>query len=176
MLFQVHKARPNSVMPNSSVKKNSVTRANSTRLCPFSDFSIPFFNLIILSSKSGIGSNVAEHHLRGKSRILQDTDDAWHQRTKRIIDDTHGDRLRRIDGVVGRSAATRCDSDHRGSQSRQDRRAAARALAIYNHVLSAGDVGVVIGMGTHIASAVANGLAERIVLIVSSSELSDAKG
>src|SRR5262245_26190004 len=123
MVFQVHKARPNSLIPKTTVKKSSVTRENSTRACPFSDVSIPFLDFItlfsnsyiILSSKSGVGSNVAEHHLGRKSCILQHTYHPWHERVKRITDNADRDRLRRIDWVIGRGAAARRDSDHRGS-------------------------------------------------------------
>src|SRR5215510_5262408 len=166
MVFQVHSARPNSVMPKTSTKKTSVTMANSSRVCPFSDFSVRFFGFIVLPSESGIGSHIAEHHLRGKSHIQ--AYDAWHERVKRIIDDSHSYRLRRIDRVVGRGTATGCDSDHRGSQSGQNRSTADGGLAINHHVLSIADVSAVIGVETHVSSAVANGLAERIVLIVSS--------
>src|SRR5262249_27084992 len=102
--------------------------------------------------------------------------DAWHERVKRITVYSYSDRSRRIDRIIGWGTATGCDGDHGGSQSRQDRGAADGGLAINRHVLSIADVGVVIGVETHITSAAANGLAECVVLIVSPTKLDDAKG
>src|SRR5262249_60751711 len=133
MVFQVYSARPNSVMPKTSTKKTSVTMANSSRVCPFSDFSVRFFGFIVLPSESGIGSHIAEHHLRGKSHIQ--AYDAWHEGVKRKIDDSNSNRLRRMDRVVGRGTATGGDSDHRGSKPGQTRSTANEGLPRNNHVL-----------------------------------------
>src|SRR5262245_25115547 len=110
MVFQVHSARPSSMMPKANMKKISVTSANSSSVCPFSDFSIRFFDFIVFASESGIGSHIAEHHLGRKSHIQPY--DAWHKRVKGITDDAYSNRLRGIDRVIGCGTATRGDGNH----------------------------------------------------------------
>src|SRR5206468_9921531 len=96
MAFHVQRALENSVIPKRSIRKSTVTRANSTKVWPS--------GRVNRCLKSGIRSHITHLNLWTKSHVQ--IDDSGNERIEWVAVHLNGDPVRWITHIKGRRPTT----------------------------------------------------------------------